>query len=71
MMLKLYFNKKALETVAKEIRRASWGAAAASAAVGYQSTSGIATLLGAGSWIILQVFAFVLESIRNERGDEK
>lgn len=70
-MLKFYFNLKALEALAKELRRASWGAAAVAGSVGYSSTSGVAILLGASAWMVLQGFAFVLESIRNEGGSGK
>ena len=51
-MLKLFFNKDAFAGMAKEFRRASWGAAAASAAVGLQSGSGWATLFGGGMGVI-------------------
>ena len=68
-MLKFYFNKQAMGALAKELRRASWGAGAASAAFGFQSNSGIAALLGGAAWGILQILAFVLESIRDGKGD--
>ncbi len=68
MALKWYFNAKAFEAAAKEFRRASWGAAAASAAVGYQQNSGLAILFGGAAWFALQSLAIVLESIRNEEG---
>lgn len=67
-MLKLYFNKKAMETLARELRRASWGAAVAASAIGYQTNSGLSLLLGGGSWLALQVMAFVLESIKDGNG---
>lgn len=67
-MLKLYFNKSAMEALAKEIRRASWGAAIAASAVGYHQSSGIALLLGGGAWLVLQAIAFILESIKDEGG---
>ncbi len=70
-LLKIYFNKKAFEALAREFCRASWGATAASAAVGYQTSSGIAMLLGAGSWAVLQILAFIVESIRTEEGGEQ
>lgn len=70
-MLKFYFNKNALEALAKEFRRASWGTAAVSAAVGYQVSSGIALLFGSGAWTTLQILAFILESIRNEKGGKE
>lgn len=70
-MLKFYFNKNAFEALAKEFRRASWGAAVASAAVAYQAGSGVATFLGGLAWVVLQVLAFVLESIQDEKGDPK
>jgi hypothetical protein len=70
-LLKFYFNKAALESLAKEVRRGSWGAAAAATAIGFQSDSGLSVLLGASAWIILQILAFVLESIRDEKGDRK
>lgn len=68
MALRFYFNAKAFEAIAKEFRRASWGAAVASAAVGYQEGSGLALFFGGGAWFALQVFAFVLESIQDEKG---
>ncbi len=70
MALKLYFNAKTFESAAKEFRRASWGAAAASAAVGYQQNSGLALLFGGAAWFALQSLAIVLESVRDEKGDK-
>jgi hypothetical protein len=70
MALRFHFNIKALEATAKEFRRASWGAAAASAAVGYHQGNGLALLFGACAWLGLQVLAFILESLQDEQGDE-
>lgn len=70
-LLKFYFNKAALESLAKEVRRGSWGAAVAATAIGYQSSSGLSVLLGASAWGILQILAFVLESIRDDKGGSK
>jgi hypothetical protein len=70
-MLKFYFNPKAMEALAKELRRASWGAAVASAAIGYHVGDGLSALYGASAWIVLQVFAFVLESLKDDVGGKK
>ncbi|WP_126223576.1 hypothetical protein [Burkholderia ambifaria] len=66
-MLRFFFNKKAFVALAKELRRASWGAAAASTAVGVHVGSGLSLLLGAVTWTALQAMAFALDSVRNEK----
>lgn len=69
MGLKLKYKAKAFEATAREFRRASWGAAIASAAVGYQESDILALLYGGLAWFVLQALAFVLESV--EDGGEK
>ena len=72
-MLKLYFNPRALETLAKELRRGSWGVAVAAAAGGISGTEWTPPWLIIGStvvWVVLQCAAVALESLKDEK-DEK
>jgi hypothetical protein len=71
--MRFYFNRKALEALAKELRRASWGVAVAAAAggIGLDMSSGW-LLLGAGvAWVMLQGFAVALESLTNGRSNHE
>lgn len=68
-LLKFYYNQEAFEALAKEFRRASWGAAMSAAIIGYQQNSGLGLILGGVAWSTLQVLAFILQSVRNEKGD--
>ncbi|WP_126448366.1 hypothetical protein [Sulfuricystis multivorans] len=67
MGLKLYFNPKALEALAKELRRASWGVGAAAAVGGVKLENASVLVAGGLGWLVLQVAAVALESIREER----
>jgi hypothetical protein len=62
-MPELRFNKEAWDAFAKELRRASWGAAALAAALGIQASSGVAAVAGGVAWAVLQVLALVVQSI--------
>jgi hypothetical protein len=66
-MPKFRFNPEAFKLLAKELRRASWGAAAAIFAMGYAISNGLSIAGGIFTWIFLQVMAFALESV--EKGD--
>jgi thiosulfate reductase cytochrome b subunit len=72
-MLKFYFNRNALEALAKELRRASWGIAVAAAASGikWDTTSGWLLLGAAVAWVVLQGVAVALESLTNGRSNRK
>lgn len=64
---------KAFDELAKEFRRASWGAAVAFAGFSYKLGSGLAIAFAAGSWLVLQVVAFgiQLNAIAQEKGDQR
>lgn len=66
-----YFNKNVLASIAKELRRASWGLILLAFAVGHQVNKGEVLVLGSGLWCLLQILAFVLESIDDGKGDAK
>jgi len=72
-MLKFHFNPKAVEALAKELRRASWGIAIAAAAGGINvpDTAAWVTVGAAVIWVILQSVAFALESLKNEEKEGK
>ncbi|MHB1826624.1 MAG: hypothetical protein ACYCV6_02885 [Steroidobacteraceae bacterium] len=59
-------SKKALENLAREIRRASWGTALAFAGAGFKSDIGLGYLLGSVLWVALQVAALLIESYAEE-----
>lgn len=59
-------SKKALENLAREIRRASWGTALAFAGVLFKSHPGIGYMLGAAVWVALQIVALLVESYGEE-----
>lgn len=67
MSLKLYFNQKAMEALAKELRRASWGISVAAAAGGLKLENTWVLLAGGLAWLILQVAASALESIKEDK----
>lgn len=70
MGLKFHFNQKAMEALAKELRRASWGISVAAAAGGFKLDSTLVLLAGGATWLLLQVIAVVLESIKDERSSK-
>lgn len=61
--MKIKVNKNSLTLLAKEFRRASWGAAAAFSVLAASWSN--MTSMGAASvvWFSLQIVAFVLESV--------
>lgn len=67
MKLKFYFNPKAMESFAKELRRASWGISVAAVAGGFKLDNLWVWITGAAAWVVLQVLAAVLESVKDER----
>lgn len=71
--MRFYFNRKALESRAKELRRASWGIAVAAAAGGIKwDTTPVRVLLGAAvAWVVLQGAALAVESLSNGRSNHE
>ena len=69
-MLRLHFNRDAWDAFAKELRRASWGAAVIAAGIGLQAGSGIAAVAGGVAWAVLQILAVVIQSI-SVSGDKR
>jgi len=66
MGLRFYFNPKALEALAKELRRASWGIGVAAAAGGIKLDNVWVLLAGGTAWLVLQAAAVALESVCTE-----
>jgi hypothetical protein len=71
--MRFYFNRKALEALAKELRRASWGIAVAAGAGGIKwDTAPGPLLLGAAvAWVVLQGIAVAVESLTNGTSNQK
>lgn len=67
MGLKMVFNPKAMEALAKELRRASWGVTVAAGAGGIKLENTWVLIAGGATWVILQIAAAALESIQDER----
>ena len=67
--MKLHYSKKAVSLLARELRRASWGAALVLAGAGIKARLGIGYILGALAWVILQGVALVLDSLDDETED--
>lgn len=67
MSLKLYFNPKAWEALAKELRRGSWSVSVLLGIGGYNLDQAWILLFAGLSWAILQIAALMLESVKNER----
>ena len=65
-MIKFYFNKKAMEALAKELRRASWGVGVIFSAGGYSLNKPWVFFSGGVFWLTLQIFALVLESLHDD-----
>ena len=63
--LKLVFSKIAAGELAKELRRASWGMTVAAAGGGTYLDAGSVLVAGAIGWVVLQISAFLLDSITN------
>ena len=70
MGLKIVFNPKAMEALAKELRRASWGVTVAAGAGGLKFESTWVLIAGGATWVILQIAAAALESIQDERSQK-
>lgn len=70
MGLKIVFNPKAMEALAKELRRASWGVTVAAGAGGIKLENTWVLIAGGATWVILQIAAAVLESIQDERSQK-
>ncbi len=66
MGLKIIFNPSAMEILAKELRRASWGIAVLTGAGGVQLTSTWVLIAGCSTWVTLQIAAAVIQSIHEE-----
>ncbi len=62
--LKFVFSKSAADQLAKELRRASWGVALTAAGGGTHLDAGLVLVAGAVGWMVLQVSAFLLDSIQ-------
>ena len=62
--LKFVFSKIAAGELAKELRKASWGVTAAAAVGGTYLDAGLVLVAGAAGWVVLQVSAFLLDSIQ-------
>lgn len=71
MGLKFYFNQKAWEAAAKQLRAVSWGVGGVATAAGYQLSNGWVLVASGLTWLILQAGAFVLESVKHEHNDER
>jgi hypothetical protein len=63
--MKLVFNARAMESLARELRRASWGICIAAGAGGIKLENKWVLLAGGATWVILQMAAVALESIRD------
>lgn len=70
MGLKIVFNPKAMEALAKELRRASWGVAVAAGTGGIKLENTWVLIAGGATWVVLQTAAAVLESIQDERSQK-
>lgn len=64
--MKLRYSQKAVAALARELRRASWGAALIFSSAGIKLNLGLGYVLGAASWLALQVAAFLLDSIEGD-----
>lgn len=65
-MVKFRFNAKACQTLADQLRKASWGIGALGAFVQFQVSAGWVLLLGVLAWSLLQGLAFVLDSLLDD-----
>lgn len=70
-MLRFHFNPAAFSALAKEIRRASWGVAIVMGGVIYKDSAGSTIAFGGAGWLLLQIIAFAVESIKSIKGDQK
>ncbi len=64
MAVKIVFNETAAKDLAKELRRASWGVALTASASGVHLEVALVLIAGGVGWMVLQAFAFVLESLK-------
>lgn len=64
MGVKLKFNKLAARSLAKELRRASWGVVGVTSFGGLHLDAGLVLVSGAAGWLVLQLSAFVIDSLQ-------
>jgi hypothetical protein len=64
--LRIGFNPKAFEVLAKELRRASWGVVITAGAGGYKLEDAWLLVTGALVWMLLQIAALALQSVQND-----
>lgn len=55
-----------MAALAKELRRASWGLTVAASAFSFKGDGGVLLLFGGLGWLVLQIVAFGLESLKND-----
>lgn len=67
----IYFNSKVMDSIITEVRRISWAAILMAFVIGYQRNSGYALVVGSGLWCVAQILAFILQSVRQEKGGVK
>lgn len=64
--MRFYFNKQALESLARELRRASWAIAVSGVVSAFVVDTFRAAVVGGIIWLVMQIVAVVLESVRYE-----
>ena len=65
--MRLVFSRKAMAAFARDLRKASWGAASATSGVGlYLHLGLLGVLLGGLAWLVPQVLALVVDSLVGE-----
>ena len=65
MKIRLYFNKKAWEAAAKQLRSASWAVSGTVTIAGLPMHVGWTSLAGIVLWFTAQSLAFMLESVEH------
>ena len=68
MPIKFQFNIDAAHIFAKELRRASWGMILVTSAGGLTLDNALIMLAGCIGWVVMQVLAFTLQSLKFTRG---
>jgi len=65
--MKLIFSRKAMALFARDLRKASWGAASAFSGAGvYLHLGLLGVVLGGVVWLITQALALVVDSLRGD-----
>ena len=65
--MRLVFSRKAMSAFARDLRKASWGAASALSGAGVYLHLGImGVLLGALVWLLTQSLALLVDSLRGD-----